>query len=586
MRPVSSYVDRSELHDLIKEQLHDRLEQTGLDAKILIVWGLGGAGKSQLVSKYLQEYRNDYSATFWVEAGQKESLERDFLQIYQSLYGLKERHGEDAVKIDDAVLGVKDWFYGRSGRWLLVFDSADSIDDEDDPAFIDLKHFLPNASSVHIIITTTSSKAKGMTSLPPIQVGSMMVSEAVELFSTCSGYDSTTDQAKIEMIEMIVQELGCLALAITLAGSYVSETHLELDKYLEEFRHRRKEMLDEKAENLVHGYSKSVLATWESSFRAITKRSVNASRLLMLLAFIHYDDIRLNLFERAMKSTPKDEHKENGSANKLLWQSTVFSKDLIDIPMIREAFRVLESFSFIQWRKDQRSYAMHRLVHACTYESLDRESQGTFCTAALGLLAAVLRYWPAEPENKARLIPHLMANFSSVSTVYRIMNDDDKPILDPLGRIGMFLDATGRWTETYAVIAFQFSQMEKLYGKKHPDTLISMKNLANVLSSQGRYEEAEEMHRQALALMEMVLGKKHPDTLISMNNLAMVLSSRGKDQEAEEMHRQALVLKETVLGKKHPSTLTSMNNLAEVLSSRGKVQEAEEMHRQALALTD
>lgn len=101
--------------------------------------GLGGARKSQLVSKYLQEYRNDYSATFWVEAGQKESLERDFLQIYQSLYGLKELHGEDAVKIDDAVLGVKNWFYGRSERWLLVFDSADSIDDENDPAFIDVK---------------------------------------------------------------------------------------------------------------------------------------------------------------------------------------------------------------------------------------------------------------------------------------------------------------------------------------------------------------------------------------------------------------------------------------------------------------
>ena len=40
-------------------------------------------------------------------------------------------------------------------------DSADSIDDENDPAFIDLKYFLPNALSVHIIITTRNSKAKG-----------------------------------------------------------------------------------------------------------------------------------------------------------------------------------------------------------------------------------------------------------------------------------------------------------------------------------------------------------------------------------------------------------------------------------------
>jgi hypothetical protein len=63
-----------------------------------------------------QEYRNDYSATFWVEAGQKESLERDFLHIYRLLYGLKEAYGEEMVKIDDAVLGVKNWFHGQSKR--------------------------------------------------------------------------------------------------------------------------------------------------------------------------------------------------------------------------------------------------------------------------------------------------------------------------------------------------------------------------------------------------------------------------------------------------------------------------------------
>lgn len=87
---------------------------------------------------------------------------------------------------------------------------------------------------------------------------------------------------------------------------------------------------------------------------------------------------------------------------------------------------------------------MHKLVHACTYESLGRERHGIFCKAALGLLGAVLRDWPADPGNKAQLIPHLMANFSSVSTVYHITNGDDKPVLDALGKIGMFLNAAGR----------------------------------------------------------------------------------------------------------------------------------------------
>jgi hypothetical protein len=33
------------------------------------------------------------------------------------------------------------------------------------------------------------------------------------------------------------------------------------------------------------------------------------------------------------------------------------------------------------------------------------------------------------------------------------------------------------------------------------------------------------MHKQTLALKEKMLGKKHPDTLTSMNNLALVLDS-------------------------------------------------------------
>ena len=58
------------------------------------------------------------------------------------------------------------------------------------------------------------------------------------------------------------------------------------------------------------------------------------------------------------------------------------------------------------------------------------------------------------------------------------------------------------------------------------------------------------MHRYAFGLNDMRLGKEHPDTLMSMNNLALVLSGQGKYSEAEEMHRQELALCETVLGKR------------------------------------
>src|SRR6266568_9553493 len=48
---------------------------------------------------------------FWIEVGLKESLGPDFLQIYWLLYGLNEANGEEMVKIDDAVPGVKYLFF-------------------------------------------------------------------------------------------------------------------------------------------------------------------------------------------------------------------------------------------------------------------------------------------------------------------------------------------------------------------------------------------------------------------------------------------------------------------------------------------
>jgi hypothetical protein len=57
-----------------QRELHD-WRQDAIDTRILAVHGLGGSGKSQLVLNYVQEYREDYLTIFWVEAGQKESIE-------------------------------------------------------------------------------------------------------------------------------------------------------------------------------------------------------------------------------------------------------------------------------------------------------------------------------------------------------------------------------------------------------------------------------------------------------------------------------------------------------------------------------
>jgi hypothetical protein len=46
------------------------------------------------------------------------------------------------------------------------------------------------------------------------------------------------------------------------------------------------------------------------------------------------------------------------------------------------------------------------------------------------------------------------------------------------------------------------------------------------------------MHRETLALREKVLGKEHPSTLVSIGNLAAVLDSLGRHKEAASMNKE------------------------------------------------
>ena len=61
---------------------------------------------------------------------------------------------------------------------------------------------------------------------------------------------------------------------------------------------------------------------------------------------------------------------------------------------------------------------------------------------------------------------------------------------------------------------------EQILGANHPNTALSLNNLAELYRTQGKYEEAEPLYQRALIIYEQVLGADHPNTALSLNNLA------------------------------------------------------------------
>jgi len=119
-------------------------------------------------------------------------------------------------------------------------------------------------------------------------------------------------------------------------------------------------------------------------------------------------------------------------------------------------------------------------------------------------------------------------------------------------------------------------------GPEHPDTLISMNDLANVYRDEGQYAQAEVLYSQTLEKRRRVLGPEHPDTLEVLADLASLYQRQGKYAFAETHAVQALAGRRHSLGSEQTATMAAAADLALAYLSRGKFDESEPLAREAV----
>ncbi|KNB17003.1 hypothetical protein FOXG_14990 [Fusarium oxysporum f. sp. lycopersici 4287] len=521
MTPVKTFVQRPALRDSIRNQLVRPFESDRQgEVKRVGVWGMGGAGKSQLALSYLQRYRTEYDATFWIQADQTASIDRDFLAIYRQLAettsSLSDLNPEDVKR---EVLG---WFSRASGKYLVIFDGADSLH-QTDKGFVTLSEYCPGSPNIHFIITSRSSIAKSMSTFEGVSVGELEESQSVELFLTCAEIQSARENVVAEA-KLIVHELGYLALAVSMAGKYVSQTprlSSNLSAYLDEFRHRRRDLLSETPDELVARYHHSVMTVWETSYSAVSEHLPEACRLLMLLCFIHYDDIFLELFGLGIDS---------GSTALASWSSILGHEKRMDLHHLEECFRVLEKYSLCQYKMTQTSYSLHRLVHAWGYDRLqgDGDEVKRFWYAASQLLDDYLKTISDRqggPVSKLRVVPHLTDNIYSFKKFSSVIDWNEIDWLGTVERFGFFLAKIGRWNDAELPQREVFGKRQRILGDNHLHTVTAMGNLANTLRDQGKLDEAALMRREVLEKMQRILGDEHSDTTRAAEHLRPIPSA-------------------------------------------------------------
>jgi tetratricopeptide (TPR) repeat protein len=581
LQPVAYYVQRPELHNIIKCQLHDTLSESSGGARRMIVYGLGGSGKSQLVLDYIRTFRGDYNGVFWIEAGEKATLERDFLNIYATLFATSSSAGSIQVSVDHAVRAVKQWFNGRDGKYLLVFDSADDIDNDKDDSYIDLLSYLPDAASVNIIITTRSGTAQHMTVLQSVHVEELERSEAFDLFRRCSKV-----VGRDEDVLDIVKELGNFALAITLARAYVAATprlRSNLAQYLPEYRQRRRELLSQRPRRHIHHYGESVLTTWESSFSAVAKEKPEAARLLCLLAFLSADDIFMALFEahnrQAYQQPAWYDHTHD-------WTSTIFGTEEYNKYTLQEAFGVLQTFSLIRWQDNRSSYSMHKLVHEWAYERLPENEKATFNNAAMKLVLAMagelVELERPDHALSARLVPHIVAS----STLCMQRRAQGRTVIEVsialLNGLARFLDDLGHFLASSHMLKFVLTEYRGIREPDHHLTIEVGYALGRSYQAQGRFNEAAKLYEEAITVSRTKYGSDDNRIMDFETSLASVYDGLGRHREAGMMCKSLYEKQKTGLGLQDRRTQETMMVMSRSYIDQGRLEDARIIVEEAL----
>jgi ATP/maltotriose-dependent transcriptional regulator MalT len=191
---TENFVARKEELADIHKSLHGDVGR-----RTVVLQGLGGIGKTQLAVAYAKLHRTDYSAVFWLNVKDEDSLQQSYVRMARRI--LQEHPSaiqfsaitEDS-KPDIVVPAVKSWLnHPENLRWLVVFDNYDNpkVAGNTDPAAIDIRRFLPEAYHGSVLITSRSAQvAIGHR----IRVGKLEnVRDSLQILSDASHRDDVMD---------------------------------------------------------------------------------------------------------------------------------------------------------------------------------------------------------------------------------------------------------------------------------------------------------------------------------------------------------------------------------------------------------
>ncbi|CAH0020139.1 unnamed protein product [Clonostachys rhizophaga] len=562
-----------------------------------VLYGLGGMGKTQLAAAYIKRHHADYSAVIWLNAKDATSLKQSFAHVAGRI---SQQHPstlyiENAIKdkdLDQITEAVKRWLgETHNSRWLAIYDNYDNpkfpnstsgpesskeivkdesgaINSESQISLekgFDIRPFFPSSYQGAILITTRSSI---------VQLGKIVrlgkltsVHDSLQILASTSHRQGLNDD---DAALQLAQRLDGLPLALSTAGSYLSQVSTSWAEYLELYNKSWLRLQESSPQLLTYDYA--MYTTWDISYRHIERDSKTATKLLQLWAYFDNEDLWFELLQ-------------SGASDASNWLLQVVQDRL----SFDQTMRVLCSHGLVEadpptgkWGTQSNGYSVHGCVHSWMVHVLNKGTNEDMSELAMRCIAShapstdVTEYWLVQ----RRLLRHADRCHTMLAKTQQLQNREWIPAV-----LGNLYAVQGRLKEAEDMYNRALQGKEKAWGPEHTSTLDTVNNLGFLYANQSRWKEAEDMYHRALQGYEKALGPEHTSTLDTVNNIGLLYKSQGRLKEAEDMYNRALQGYEKALGvlivDTYPPALNTLENLGDLLRDVGRLEEAQKYYLRA-----